>query len=169
MEKRSLILLLLVCGICSITIAQVTLPAGTKVYLNLTAGANSTSHTVGQLVNLKVYNDVVINGQVVITAGTSGIGEIVDCKKATGKGMPGKISIVAKSIQHPNGSEILLKGTTYESIGEDQKNEACFVGAFGCVSIPIVGLLAYFFVKGKPAYLNTATLLEGEVITNYTL
>lgn len=170
MKKRSLLLLLLVYGICSITIAQITLPAGTKMYFNTTQTLSSNQCISGQLVNIELRNDVIIDGKVIAASGTNAVGEVLECKKAKGKGTPGKIALRAKSITLRDGTEVMLNGQILEFVGKDNKTEAA-LGAIagGCCILPIAGFFVYFFIPGENAHLYTGNLLEAHVSQDYVI
>lgn len=89
-------LLLVLAGLVSGTMAMaqtvvVTVPIGTPVILATETDLSSTSNVKGDMVPLRVAEDVVVGGRVVIRRGAEATGQIVDARAKGAMGMSGRL------------------------------------------------------------------------------
>ena len=71
--------------------ADITLPAGTRIDLELISTINSASVQAGESVDFKVRADVLVDNNVVVRAGTIAKGTVVAANRAKGIRTPGWI------------------------------------------------------------------------------
>lgn len=86
-----------------------TLPLGAWVQLEIVDALTSDTATIGQSVELRVAEPVMVDGVVVIPAGTSGVGEIIDVQEAAMAGMPGLLVVASRHLDL-NGQQVDLEG-----------------------------------------------------------
>ena len=89
--------------------APMTLPAGTEIPLETVTVLTSKKQVKGDQIPLKTSEDVLLNGQLLIPAGTPATGQISDSRVTGGFGMNGKLSI-APLFLVMNGQVIRLIG-----------------------------------------------------------
>lgn len=85
------------------------LPLGAWVQLEITEALSSDNAVVGQLVALRVVEPISIDDTVVIPAGTTGVGEIIDVRERAMGGRPGRL-VAASRYLDLNGQQIRLEG-----------------------------------------------------------
>jgi hypothetical protein len=71
----------------------VTVPIGTPVVLATTAELSSKSNVKGDMVPLRVEEDVVVAGQVVLPRGSDAMGQIADARAKGAMGMSGQLLV----------------------------------------------------------------------------
>jgi len=118
--------------------AKVQIPVGTVVDLAFEATLSPTTAAVGQSVNLKVANDVKVNGQIVIAAGATATGEVTQASKAGAVGKEAQIGVTVKQVQAVDGTIVPLTGTKVVS-GESHQTSSIVITILCC----ILGLLQH--------------------------
>lgn len=73
--------------------APVAVPAGTPILLETALALSSKTHVKGDKVPLRVAADLVVNGQLVIPAGTEAVGDISDAQARGGFGTSGRLEV----------------------------------------------------------------------------
>jgi len=91
------------------TPATPALPLGAWVQLEIVDALTSNTATIGQQVALRVVEPVSVDGAVVIPAGTSGVGEIIDVQQNGMAGMPGLLVVTSRHLDL-NGQQVGLEG-----------------------------------------------------------
>jgi hypothetical protein len=128
------------------TVATLTrlLPAETEIHLRLLEAVASNTHKHGDRFKLEVADPVIVDGQVLIPAGTACVGEVVHAAKAGFGGKAGEL-ILASRFVRLGDREVKLRSFS-ASNGHDRVNLALGL------SFVLVGL----FVEG-----NNIALPEG--------
>ena len=136
--------------------AQLVLPEGTEVPMETTSEVSSMTARVGDRFNLEVTDNVLLNGTVIIPAGTSGVGEVAHVVK---KGMWGKSGKLETRILYVKvgTQQIRLNG----SVGDRGKG-----GTAGAVASVVLLPLAGFFVTGTSAVIPSRTVAVGRLATD---
>ena len=134
----------------------VTIPAGTYVYGELDERVTSKKRetTVGDIVRARVWRDVIVDGRVLIKAGTPMMARVSHVKPAKIAGRKGEVFIDALSTRATDGSEVLLDGG-YDKSGKAKK--ALAWSLFALVAWPLV------FIKGKQAILDPGTVFDASL------
>jgi hypothetical protein len=127
---------------------------GTPVILRLTEEVSTKTKNVNDLVNLEVVKDVLVDGKVVIKAGTPAEGTVNVCTKPDIIGQEGTIGFVLNSTKSIDGQWVSLRASLTRS-GENK--EILSAGA-AYVCCPVFGL-----IKG-----THAAYPEGSEIKAYT-
>lgn len=89
---------------------RVTIPAGTRVALELLQHVNSNRQPAGSKVYARVVGDVVVDGILAIPAGTVVTGRISDASGPKYLGHGGWIGVEVTSVSAPDGSQIPVRG-----------------------------------------------------------
>jgi len=139
--------------------ATVTIPAGTRIFIELDQLVSSDvkEFDVGEFVTGHVWRNVVVDGQTVIGAGAPMTLQVSAMQKRRTFGRPGTVEIRAVSVTGVDGSEIFLSG------GYDKRGESRIV-----LSSTLAALVAWptLFIKGKEAELPPGTVFDAAVPAN---
>ncbi len=134
--------------------ARVAVPEGTEFYVITTEALSSKSASAGQRVAMKVDENVLVNGVLVIAKGTPVRAEVNEAKGAGMFGKAGKLSLRIESTTAVDGQKVPLTGSPRAA----GKGRAGTMAAVTLLVSP-VGV----FIKGK-----NATYPEGTRLTVYT-
>jgi hypothetical protein len=142
-----------------------TLRKGTTITLRLVEAVNSKEMDQGNLVNLEVYGDVMVDGMVLIATGTYAEGEIVKKRKPGVFGRGAVIHVNAGNLRTVDGQRIGLRSKGVKKTGANRAFFACSASTI----IPLVGLALTnpwfvpfvatgLLVKGKDAEMPKGTV-----------
>jgi hypothetical protein len=137
--------------------SAVKLPKATLIKIRLLTELNSVSSKVGDPVNFRVVQDVVVDGKLVIPTGVSGTGKVSEVNTAGNLGRDGRVTVNFGSIQAVDGR--LVSVEVNENATEMNKSLQVAAGASmaGVVLLGPVGLVGGLFVKGKNAIVPVGT------------
>ena len=140
----------------------VVIPAGTVVYGEIEEEVTSRKRdtALGDLVRAHVWRDVVVDGAVVIKAGSPIVVNVSELDRARIVGRKGNLGLSAVSVQGVDGTEVPLIGG-YDKSGKGRK--ALSISLFALVAWPLI------FIKGKHARLEPGTIFDSEVRTDVTV
>lgn len=142
----------------------ITVPPGTALFGELeervTSRVKKDGTDVGDVVRAHVWRDVVVDGQLVFKAGSPMLVRVAEVKKAKLAGIRGKLELEAVSATTTDGQQILLEG------GYDKSGR----GRMG-LSISLAAVVAWplIFIRGKPAILDTGTIFDCSVRSQFTM
>lgn len=140
--------------------AEVELSFGQGVVLLVSETISPATHIVGQKVLLSVQNDVLVDGQVVIAAGTPATAEVTHSVPKGSVGKPAEIGIDALSTTAVDGTIIPLRGSKV-IMGENKQTESLIITLLCCV----LALL----MKGKDAQIIEGSVVKAEVYGNFKI
>jgi len=132
----------------------ILLKDGTPVILRLTEEVSTKTKNVNDIVHLEVTRDVIVDGKVVIKAGTPAEGIVNVCVKPDIIGQEGTIGFVVSSTKAVDGQWVSLRASLTRT---GQSKELLAAGA-GYACCPVFGL-----IKG-----THASYPEGSEIKAYT-
>jgi len=139
---------------------DVYIPKGTKFKVELVDAANSKSNKTGQVLDIRMVDNLIVNNVVVIPKGTVGTAYVYEGQKAGGFGRKGVLKIAGKEINTINGVNVQLrKGIV--GMG-DSDGGAVAVAA-------VVSLVGGLFMKGSNIDYPAGTDFEVEVKNNVDL
>lgn len=98
-------------------------PAGTQVALEILDTLNSSRNKRGDAFAIRLLEPVVVNGMIVIPAGTAGTGEVVHTAAARSGGAPGELLIAARKLDLGDRSAT-LRGLKLGVTGGDNSGMA---------------------------------------------
>lgn len=120
----------------------VVLKDGSPVVLRLTEEVSNKSKNLNDAVHLDVVKDIIVNGKVVIAAGTPAEGTVSVCEKPDIIGQEGTIAFIVNSTKAVDGQWVSLRSSLTRS---GQSKQILSAGAaYACC--PIFGL-----IKGEGA------------------
>jgi hypothetical protein len=135
--------------------AATLIPPGTEVVVRTTDFMTSASATTGQKFAVEVDADVVVDGVVVLPAGTRGGGTIVFARKKGMSGRPGALDVRIDSVEGPDGPIKLRASETNR--GTDRRRSGAAAGlAFG--------LIGFAAVQGTDINLPAGSLIPTTVV-----
>jgi hypothetical protein len=138
--------------------AELVIPQGTVVFGELEERITSSAKKfrVGYPVDAHVWKDVVVDGHVVIAAGTPMVMRISKLKESGTGGRGGSLEIMAVSVKAKDGTEITLRGG-YGQAGDDRYGLARGVSMI---------LWPAAFLPGRRAVLDVGTVLDTSIPAN---
>jgi hypothetical protein len=122
-------------------------PAGTLVRVELVAPVGTQTNKTGDTFALRLAQPLVVNGQIVLPAGTPGLGEVVDASKPGFGSKAAKLVLAARSLTH-DGRQIKLRGLQMAAVGKGASREADAAGVAGMAFAPL-GLAALAMKGGQ--------------------
>jgi len=116
-------------------------PAGTLVQVELAEPVGTLSYKTGATFALRLAAPLIVNGRIVLRAGTPGVGDIVESSKAGMGGKPAKLVLAARYLQK-GGVHVPLEGLQLAAGGRNNGTAASAVGLTGLIFGPLgfVGL-----------------------------
>ena len=135
--------------------ASVKLPTDTRVYIETKEELIAKGDRVqqGQLVRARVWRDVVVNGHVLITAGTPVIAKVDQVKHRAIAGVKGSMTIGAYETESVDGQVIQLSGG-YHKEGKSRMALSITLGVLFILPI---------FIPGKAAELPAGTIFDSYI------
>jgi hypothetical protein len=97
--------------------------AGTVIDLEIAEPITSWQHKRGDKFQLRLAQPLVVDGRLLVPAGTTGVGEIVHAAAARGGGAPGELLIAARHLD-VDGGQLLLRGMKLGGSGGDNSGMA---------------------------------------------
>ncbi len=131
------------------------LPIGTPLKLHTTTPLSTKVSKPGDRVRLRVVEDVLFSGSVVVPVGTSVIGEVSRAQRNGHVGKKGKLEVRFVSIDMPDGP-VRLSGAVYDE-GKDQT--ALSVG-----TMLFVSALGGFLIHGTSASIPAGTPVTAHIM-----
>jgi hypothetical protein len=133
-------------------------PAGTVVMVQLAEPVSTKTHKTGDTFAIRLAEPVVVAGQIVLPAGTKGVGEVTDAAKPGMGGKGAKLVLSARSLAGPGGTALPLKGLQLSVNGRGRAKAATALGLGGIGFAPLG--VAGIIMRG-----GDATLPEGAEAT----
>ena len=140
---------------------SVKLPGSTRVYVETKQDLIGKGDQVreGQNVNAAVWRDVIVDGHVLITAGTPVVAKVDQLKKRQIAGVKGQMTIGAYETVGVDGQVIQLSGGYHK---EGQSRMALSITLGVLFILPI-------FIPGKAAELPNGTIFDAYVANNWNV
>ena len=142
-------------------------PAGTVVMVQLAEPVSTKTHKTGDTFAIRLAEPVVVQGQVVLRAGTTGIGEVDDAAKPGLGGKGAKLVLSARALTGPGGTELPLKGLQLAVNGQGHAGAATALGLGGIGFAPLG--IAGIIMRGGDATLPEGTEATAKLATSATL
>lgn len=101
---------------------------GTPVLLELLDPVGSAKVKRGDKFRLRLSEDVISDGRVVVPAGTDGMGEVIHANPSRGGGKPGELLLAARHLDY-QGRAIALRGLKLGGRGKDTSGAALAAAA----------------------------------------
>ncbi len=137
----------------TIPVGNAFIPKGTILKVELTRGISSKYAKIGDKVPLRLLENLIINGVVILESGTDVKCEIIKRQKAALFGRGGKLEISVISIKAVNGLEIPLQ-YTQKNYGKDE------VAATMALLPTIATIIGGVFVTGSNVFYKPGLRFE---------
>ena len=124
--------------------AQPHVAAGAVVDIEVTELISSKVHKIGDKFALKLAYPILLDGKVVVPAGTTGVGQVIDAAPAGALGRPAKLLLAARYTLDFNGAQIKLRTLQLGRVGVDN-GDTIMAMSF----VPVVGLASMFMHGGE--------------------
>lgn len=126
-----------------------TVPARTPVVIEILDALSSRESSNGQSFRLRLAEPLVLEGHVLIPAGTEGAGEVVHAARARAMGKAGELILAARFLQHGE-TRIALRTLRFGSNqGRDNSGTVNTIAVASSGTIPVVGMVGYLIAGGE--------------------
>jgi hypothetical protein len=126
-----------------------TIPARTVLEIEILDAINSKDNRNGESFRFRLAEPLMMDGQVLIPAGTPGTGEIVHAARARMGGKAGELILAARFLDF-NGRQIPLRTFRFgRSQGRDNSGTVNTIGMISAATIPAVGMVGYLIAGGE--------------------
>jgi len=142
-------------------------PAGTVVQVELAEQVGTKTRRSGDSFALRLAQPLIVNGQVVLRAGATGLGQVVEATKPGIGGKPAKLVLAARYLTAPRGVRVPLQGLQLSGGGHNNSMAAQAVGLTGIAFAPLgfVGLA----VRGGDVTFAPGTLATAKTADDMVL
>ena len=96
---------------------------GSQVELELAEPVGSERHKNGDRFQLRLAAPLMLDGAVIVPAGTPGVGEVIHAQASRGGGKPGELLLAARFLQLPDGP-LALRAMKLAARGQDKAGAA---------------------------------------------
>lgn len=116
---------------------SVIVPAMTPIEIEILEPLNSKTSQIGQLFGIRLVAPIMVDGKIVVPAGTTGKGEVVHAAKARAAGKAGELIVNARYLDF-QGTRLPLRTLKYRqaATGKSNADEAAAVGL--AVATPLI-------------------------------
>jgi len=97
--------------------------AGSEVELELAEPIGSERHKNGDRFALRLARPLMLDGAVIVPAGTPGVGEVIHAQASRGGGKPGELLLAARFLELPDGP-LALRAMKLAARGQDKAGAA---------------------------------------------
>ena len=140
--------------------AQKLVQEGTVVTVKLLETLSSATCKQGEIVNMEVSEDVMVDGVAVIKKGAKVTGSVVECVPKQSMGRKGKLDFSIDFVVAADGQNIRVRST----VGSQGKDRTGGVVAAAVIVSPFL-----LFVKGKDTVIEKGTSFSVYVDKEYTV
>lgn len=145
--------------------ADLPVPAGTTLPISITSPINSDLLEQGDIVSVKVLDDVMVNGQKAFTKDTVGIAYVTKVKHSRHHGGAGFIQVNDAQILDVNKIKHNVQ-LSMQAKGDGCRPSAILLSFIGtCLILTPFGIWKH----GEPAILSPAKVYNGVVTTQFNL
>ena len=142
------------------------LRANTMIMVELGEDVGTKTQKSGDTFALSLAEPVVVNGKVVLPAGTRGVGRVIEISKPGLGGKPGRIVLAAKSVDY-HGKHIGLQALQLSGAGKGKGAIASAAGLTGIAFAPLG--FAALAIKGGDVTFPAGTKATAKISNNVTL
>ena len=139
----------------------ITIPALTRVSVEVLAPLGSKTSKSGDTFPIRLAYPIVVDGQAILPAGATGMGEVVHAKKSGGSGAAGELVLAARYLE-VDGRRLRLRSLQLTKTGKSRIDSAAMVA----VTVSgIVGLL----MTGGQTTVAEGTIADAKTAEAFTL
>ena len=136
------------------------IPTGTVIYLELTEELGSKTNLRGDRFGIRLSDPIRVDGRIVVPAGVTGAGEVVDAARAGMGGKPGELVLAARYITF-GGAQIPLRSFKLGGHGLNNSKDA----QTAVLLVGVVGLA----MRGGDLILPVGAEAQAKIAGNITL
>jgi hypothetical protein len=134
---------------------SILVPGGTTVVVSLAEPISSATASINDQVAVVVKKPVLVNGWIVVPAGSNGHATVTTAEHAASNGSGGKLSMSVDWVYSTDGGMIALSTTNHASESGDSKGAASTATLLSWVFLGPVGFFAHNFVRGREVTIGT--------------
>jgi hypothetical protein len=142
-------------------------PAGTVVMVELAEPVSTKTAKPGDTFAIRLAEPVVVRGQIVLRAGTKGVGQVTDSAKPGLGGKAAKLVLDARSLTGPSGTELRLKALQLSAGGKGHATAATALGIGGIGFMPL-GFVG-FAIHGGDVTIPAGTQATAKLVSTASL
>lgn len=136
-----------------------TIPALTVVQIEILSTVNSQANKIGEKFAIRLVEPIVVDGKVIVPAGTTGSGDVVHAAKSRFGGRPGELIIAVRYLDY-RGQRIPLRSLRFASAtGNDKGGSAMAASIAGGA----VGGVVSMFITGGEVNVPAGSVAEAKV------
>ncbi len=139
----------------SLVTKKITIPEGTVLRVKSLSAFDSKSVSEGDMVDFAVFEDLEINGSIVIKEGAIVNAYIESSEKAKGLGKEGSLKVQFNYTKATDGSKVPLRSTKGNLSGEGKGGSA--------IALAVVVSPLFLLKKGKEAKVTQGKMMEAYV------
>ena len=126
-----------------------TVAARTLLEIEILDTLNSKDNHNGESFNFRLAAPLIVDGRVLIPAGTPGIGEVVHAARARAMGKAGELILAARYLDF-NGTRIPLRTLRFgREQGRDNSGTVNTIGMVSAATVPAVSMVAFLISGGE--------------------
>ena len=138
------------------------IPAMTEVEIEIADPVSSKSKRQGEHFAIRLAEPIVVDGRMLVPAGTPGVGEIVHSAKAGGAGKAGELILAARYLEL-DGQRIPLRSFRYGRRQGKDKTGAVNAGNMAAAAVMPAASLVGFLIKGGEVDIPAGTRASAKV------
>lgn len=138
----------------------VLIPALTPVRIELLSPQGSKISKSGDLFAIRLAEPIIVDGQVVVPAGVTGMGEVIHAKRAGGSGAPGELILAARYLDLGT-VRLRLRSLDMTSIGKSKygtSDTLAVASAAGGVGLSVLALA----ITGKESKIEAGSVASAK-------
>ena len=143
-----------------------TIPAGTEVAVEVVRSINTHDIKTDMAFDLRLAAPVIVDGQVMLPAGTTGVGRVVQASRPGLGGKGAKLVVSAEYLNVPGGG-LKLAGMQLTGTGKDHSMAANILGLGGIAFAPIG--IAGIAVTGDQVEIPAGVVASAKTAESVTL
>ena len=134
----------------------------TEIDIEIAERVTSKTNRQGQHFAIRLAEPILVDGRLVVPAGTSGVGEVVHSAKAGGAGKAGELILAARYLEL-DGQRIPLRSFRYGRRQGKDKTGAVNTGNMVAAAVMPAAALVGFLVKGGEVDIPAGTRASAKV------
>lgn len=146
-----------------LNVAEVEVPAQTLVKIRLLEEVNSGNARVDQLVPYRVASDVMVDGRLVLPAGTEGKARVVKVEAAGSLGRSGRVELDFGVVRAIDGTDVRMN-VDERAAEQNAQAAAAAASVAGAVLLGPIGLVSGYFVRGQDHVIPAGSEFYVEVV-----
>jgi hypothetical protein len=144
----------------------ILVPAGTPIPVHVVGVVSSKDVKEGDTFQIQAAKDVVVNGLIVVRAGSLGSGTIGNVEHAGGNGHSGALTLNFEWIYAADGGKVRLSQATQKQAEEDRKGASSTATIIGVATFGIGGLFGHNLAHGREVTVDDKKVLNAFVADN---